>query len=112
MTEKLKSEVKLTLQTGDVPTETNFSDWIDSEVFVTPGKDGSVAIGKNAIVTGKESLQVGNGTNSKDNSLKVGTGLIFLGSEPLNPESEPDGSIWLDSFGIVNIKSNGKIKRI
>lgn len=112
MTEKLKSEVKQTFQTGDIPTETNFSDWIDSEVFVTPDKDGSVAIGKDAVVTGKQSVQISNGLNTKDNSLKIGSGLIFIGEEPADPESEANGTMWLDSFGIVNIKSGGKIKRI
>jgi len=117
MTELLKSVVKSFLQTGDIPTETNFSDWVDSQVFVTPNEDGSVAIGYNAVVTGKQSLQVGHGTNNIDDSIKVGgsltgPGITLLGSEPLDPDSASNGQMWINSFGYFCFKSGGKVIKL
>ena len=114
MSEQLKTVLKGYFQTHDIPTENNFADLIDSLQAITPNEDGSVAIGYDAVVTGKQALQVGNGTNTTDHSLKVGGGLIgngilIIGTEPIDTEIIPNGSIWVDSFGIINFKSNGKL---
>lgn len=116
MTEQLKTVLKGYFQTHDIPTENNFADLIDSLQAITPNEDGSIAIGYDAVVTGKQALQVGKGTNTTDHSIKVGGGLVgvgilILGNEPQDTEIIQNGSLWVDSFGIINFKSNNKIVR-
>ena len=117
MSETTKTILKTYFETGDIPTQDNFEDLIDSLQAITPSTDQSVAIGKDAVVSGKQSLQIGDGTNTHDNSLKVGgngtgTGLIILGSEPVDKNLAPNGSMWVDSFGYITFKSNNKIIKI
>ena len=117
MAGKTLAEIQAWQYHGSIPTAQDFRDWADSQVLKTPGKDGSAAIGDDAEVTGEQALQVGAGANSVDNSLKVGgnlvgPGVLLLGGEPTEPSTMPDGSIWVDSFGIVCVKTGGRIIKL
>ena len=93
-----KETLKTYFETNDIPTENHFASLIDSAVTFTPGLTASV--------------QIGTGVNAQEDSIKVGNGLVILGTEPVDPNTVDNGSLWLDSFGVVNIKTGGRVMRL
>ena len=88
-----KEVLKTHFETDSIPTETHFANLIDSAVTLTPSFTASV--------------QFGTGTITSENCIQFGSLKIFTVEQ--DPATAPAGSMWLDSFGKIVIKSGSRV---
>lgn len=106
MSQKSRTVLKTFFQQGDIPTESNYVDLIDSNLNLSENNTGNIQLTGNITASGNISSSATNGTHTLGGDLTIGDDLIVIDDILIGSSGVKDTVLQRGASGELVIGSN------